>query len=194
MTRTPLIPLSAALLVPLALAGCGSSGGAYGGGSSTASAPAPATSVTSARAPALAVRKTSIGRALVDAKGRTLYMFGADSKNTSNCSGACASNWPPAAAPKTIKVGPGVAQRKLRAIKRSDGGRQLSYAGHPLYRYAGDAKPGQVNGQGLNAFGGVWNAVAPSGKAITGAAQQAAPAPAPSSPPSTDTTPSYGGY
>jgi predicted lipoprotein with Yx(FWY)xxD motif len=193
MTRTPLIPLSAALLVPLALAGCGSGGGAYGGGSSTASAPAPVTSVTSARAPALAVKKTSLGRTLVDAKGRTLYMFGADSKNTSNCSGACASNWPPAAAPKTIKVGSGVSKSSVRAIKRSDGSRQLSYAGHPLYRFIGDAKPGEVKGQGINAFGGIWHAVAPSGKAI-GVAAQAAPAPAPSAPPSTDTTPSYGGY
>jgi predicted lipoprotein with Yx(FWY)xxD motif len=172
----------------LAAAGCGS-GGSYGNsGGGNASSPSPAASVTPARAPALSVKKTSLGKVLVDAKGRTLYLFGADTKDRSNCTGACAGNWPPAAAPKKPKVGAGVSKRKLRVIKRSDGTRQLSYAGHPLYRFAGDGKSGDLKGQNVDAFGGVWNVVAPGGSAVTGAPkkQEQQPAPTP--------TPGYGGY
>jgi predicted lipoprotein with Yx(FWY)xxD motif len=179
MTRFRLISLGAAAILPLAAAACGSSG-SYGPGA-TAASPA-AAAVTSAKKPALAVRKTSLGRVLVDAKGRTLYQFGADTKNKSNCDGSCATNWPPAASPKKPKVGSGVSQRKLKVITRSDGKKQLSYAGHPLYRFVGDSKPGDVKGQGINAFGGVWYVVAPSGAAVTSSAQSQQPAPSPGYP------------
>jgi predicted lipoprotein with Yx(FWY)xxD motif len=193
MTRSRLIPPAAALLSLVAVAGCGSSGGAYGGGGGNASAASPAASVTAAKAPALAVRKTSLGKVIVDSRGRTLYMFGADTKNVSNCAGACATNWPPAAAPKKVKVGTGLSAKKVRAIKRSDGGRQISYAGHPLYRFAGDSKPGDVKGQGINAFGGIWTVVAPSGKAVSGSPPKSAPQPQPQ-PQTQPSYPSGGGY
>ena len=51
---------------------------------------------------------------------------------------------------------------------RSDGGTQLTYAGHPLYRYAGDQSPGDTNGQGLTQFGGGWDVVSPAGHKIEG--------------------------
>lgn len=153
-------PLAAVAVIA---AGCGS-GGSYGSASSPASA---ASGAVPARAPALKVKATSLGKVIVDGKGRTLYMFGADTKNKSNCAGACAQNWPPAAAPRKPKVGSGLSAKKLRVIKRADGTKQLSYAGHPLYRFAGDSSPGDVNGQGINAFGGVWNVVSPKGKAVT---------------------------
>src|SRR3954471_11395191 len=178
MKRTLLLPLAAPVLVA-ALAGCGGSGSAYGNNATAASPPPPATAAAHGRA--LTLRSTSLGRVIVDANGRTLYAFGHDLKNKSRCSGACASNWPPALSKSKPKVGAGIKQAKLRVIKRSDGGRQLSYAGHPLYRYAGDSKAGDVNGQGLNFFGGVWNVMSGGGKVVTHA------------PPSQSTTPSSGG-
>ena len=115
---------------------------------------------------ALQLRATSLGKVLVDSKKRTLYMLTADSKNSSSCSGACAANWPPAKAPSKPKVTSALKQSKLKVIKRSDGTKQLAYAGHPLYRFVGDSKPGDVNGQGINAFGGFWYVLAKSGKPV----------------------------
>jgi predicted lipoprotein with Yx(FWY)xxD motif len=177
MKRSPLLLPLAAPVVIAALAGCGSSGN-DATAATTASSPSAA---AAAKGRALAVRSTSLGKVVVDAKGRTLYAFGHDLKNKSRCSGACATNWPPALSPAKPKVGAGISKAKLRVIKRSDGGRQLSYAGHPLYRYIGDSKAGDVNGQGLNFFGGVWNVMSPAGKVVTKAPQ------------SQSTTPSTGG-
>jgi predicted lipoprotein with Yx(FWY)xxD motif len=109
-----------------------------------------------------------LGKVLVDGRGRTLYMFGRDSAGKSNCTGACAANWPPAGG--TPKPGSGVAKGSLKSIKRPDGSRQLAYAGHPLYRFSGDTAAGDTNGEGQNAFGGTWNAVAASGAAAKQAA------------------------
>jgi len=141
----------------------------------------PAGAAKAKKKPALALRTTSLGKVIVDSKGHTLYQFGADTKkNVSTCAGACAQNWPPAAAPSKPTVAKGLSQRKLKVIKRADGTKQLSYAGHPLYRFIADPKAGDVNGQGINAFGGLWHVVAASGKAITTTAQSGAnPAPAP---------------
>ena len=127
------------------------------------------------RSPALKLRSTSLGRVIVDSHGRTLYMFGADKTNRSHCKGGCAAAWPPAIAGRKPTVGAGLSRAKLKVIRRSDGRRQLSYAGHPLYRFSGDARAGDVNGDGLNEFGGIWHAVSRTGAA----AMQPAPAPAP---------------
>ena len=165
MKRSSLLPLASVPLLIAALAGCGSSSG-----TATAASPSPQASAASS-GKALKVSSTSLGRILVDSKGRTLYAFGHDLKNKSRCSGACASNWPPTVAPKKPKVGAGVSKAKLKVIKRSGGARQLSYAGHPLYRFSGDSAAGDTNGQGITAFGGTWHVVAPSGKVVTGAPQ-----------------------
>src|SRR4051812_5682850 len=101
---------------------------------------ATASSSTDKKKPAgtLQVRQTNtnLGKVLVDAKGRTLYELSADGKNKSTCSGACAANWPPAKSPAKPTVGSGVTKAKLKVITRDDGSKQLSYAGHPLYRFA----------------------------------------------------------
>src|SRR5689334_17351276 len=89
---------------------------------------------------ALQLRSTDLGRVIVDSKKHTLYMLTADGKNSSTCSDACAANWPPAKAPKKPKLGSGLSKDKLKVIKRSDGTKQLAYAGHPLYRFIGDSK------------------------------------------------------
>ena len=78
---------------------------------------------------------------LVDAKGRTLYLFEADKGPMSACGGACASVWPPLMTTGKPTAGPGVTASKLGTTKRSDGATEVTYNGHPLYTYAGDSAP-----------------------------------------------------
>jgi predicted lipoprotein with Yx(FWY)xxD motif len=80
----------------------------------------------------------------------TLYTFSKDTTGRSNCSGPCAKNWPPATAAGGISGG------KVTMIKRTDGTSQAALDGHPLYRFAGDRKAGDANGDRVNAFGGLW--------------------------------------
>jgi predicted lipoprotein with Yx(FWY)xxD motif len=122
----------------------------------------------------LELRKTSLGRVIVDAKGRTLYRFLHDHGTRSTCSGACAAAWPPALVKGKPTVGKGLAKRKVGTTRRADGTRQLTYRGHPLYRFAGDAnQPGKVTGQGINAFGGRWWVVDAKGRSVTKSAAAA---------------------
>lgn len=125
------------------------------------------TTAAKAKSPTLKLRNTSFGKVLVDKQGRTLYAFGHDKKDKSRCDGQCAGFWPPAGSPKKPTVGSGVTKSKLKVIKRSDGSRQLSYNGHPLYRYVGDGKPGDTNGENLSAFGGIWRVVSKDGKTVS---------------------------
>ena len=163
-------PAAAALVV----AGCG--GGASGstqqnnGQSAYGGAPA-AGSKTTANAGArgagtVALGKLKVGTALVDGQGRTLYLFEADKGSTSTCNSACASLWPPATTSGKPTAGPGVDAAKLGTTKRSDGTVEVTYNGHPLYRYAPDTKPGDATGQGLNQFGAPWYVLAASGNKI----------------------------
>jgi predicted lipoprotein with Yx(FWY)xxD motif len=147
-------PAVAALVV----AGCG--GG--GSGSTQQSKPAAA----SGAAATVSLSKLNVGNALVDGQGRTLYLFEADKGPMSTCNGACASLWPPATTSGKPKAGPGVDAAKLGTTKRSDGTLEVTYNGHPLYRYAPDTKAGQDAGQGLNQFGAKWYVLAASGSKI----------------------------
>jgi predicted lipoprotein with Yx(FWY)xxD motif len=115
----------------------------------------------------LGVRSTRLGRILVDARGHTLYLFKKDSGTKSSCFGACATAWPPLRATGKPTVSGGAKASMVATTKRSDGKPQVTYNGHPLYRFMGDSKPGDTNGQGLNAFGARWYAVSPTGKQIT---------------------------
>jgi predicted lipoprotein with Yx(FWY)xxD motif len=103
---------------------------------------------------------TRLGTVLVDGGGRTLYEFEKDKGPASRCSGACASVWPPLTGKPD--AGGGVAAAKLGTT--AGGG--VTYAGHPLYTYAGDGKPGDVKGQDLDQFGAEWYVLAPSGRVI----------------------------
>jgi predicted lipoprotein with Yx(FWY)xxD motif len=87
--------------------------------------------------------------------GMTVYTFAKDTNGMSNCNGACAQNWPPAK--PGSKTPSGIDKAKLTTITRSDGAKQLALAGKPLYNYVGDTKPGDANGNGVTAFGGVWS-------------------------------------
>jgi predicted lipoprotein with Yx(FWY)xxD motif len=114
-----------------------------------------------------------LGPILVDAAGRTLYLYTKDTPGTSTCTGPCATLWPPLTVPagSEPQAGPGVSGT-LGVIARPDGTRQVTINGQPLYRYSGDQGPGDVRGQGV---GNVWFVVKPSG------AQNATPLPAPAS-------------
>jgi predicted lipoprotein with Yx(FWY)xxD motif len=148
---------AAMVLVAAALlaAACGSSSPGSGGASGTSSSPASADS---------ALKTTTISgvTVLTSAKGFTLYWFVPDTSTKSNCNGSCAQIWPPVKGPAT--AGPGVTG-KLGTITRSDGSTQATYGGHPLYTYTADTAPGQANGNGINASGGVWHEVTASGAA-----------------------------
>jgi predicted lipoprotein with Yx(FWY)xxD motif len=145
--------------VIVAFSGCsgGSSTSRTGGGASTPT-----------RAPAsLTVRTvTPLGQILVDGSGRTLYLFEADSTKAATCSRACAQAWPPFLTSGSPHVGSGVTQSLLGTMTRSDGTRQVTYNGHPLYYFADDTKPGNTNGEGLTSFGAGWDAVSPAGNKI----------------------------
>jgi predicted lipoprotein with Yx(FWY)xxD motif len=114
----------------------------------------------------VALGKTTLGRVLVDARGRTLYLFAKDKGGRSACYGACATYWPPLASTAKPQAASGVRASSLALTKRTDGKRQVTYAGHPLYTFSLDTRAGQTSGQGLTDFGGSWNAVAASGRAV----------------------------
>ena len=99
------------------------------------------------------VADTSKGKALVDAKGMTLYTFDRDSAGKSACNGQCAQNWPP-----LMAGGNAAASGNWSVITRDDGAKQWAYKGKPLYTWAKDAKPGDVTGDGVN---NVWHVAAP---------------------------------
>ena len=131
------------------------------GGNSSSAAP-------TAAAGGNTVTEKTIGgqQVLVDSKGNTLYWFAIDTSAKSNCSGSCATYWPPVKGPVT--AGSGVTGT-LGTITRSDGTKQATYLGHPLYTYVGDKAPGDNKGNGLNISGGVWHEVTVSGGAAPAA-------------------------
>ena len=114
----------------------------------------------------VALRSTALGSVLVDARGHTLYLFGKDRHNRSACYGACATYWPTLSSTAKPRAGKGVRASLLGVIKRADGKRQVTYAGHPLYTFIADKKAGQTNGEGLTNFGAAWDAIAASGRAV----------------------------
>jgi predicted lipoprotein with Yx(FWY)xxD motif len=148
--------------VALIAAGCGG-GAAYG--SAVTSYPS-ATPAASTQAKTVAIRRTSLGDVLVDAQGRTLYLFEKDRGMTSRCSGTCASIWPQLTTTSKPTAGAGLSAVKVAVAKQPGGGREVTYAGHPLYTYAGDAKPGDTKGQGLAQFGAEWYVLSPDGHKI----------------------------
>jgi predicted lipoprotein with Yx(FWY)xxD motif len=106
------------------------------------------------------------GQILVDGHGRTLYLFTRDRGGKSRCYGDCARAWPPLLAHGQQVAGSGLEQAKLDTGPRRDGASQVTYAGHPLYYYVNDRKPGQILCQDVVEFGGTWLVVSPTGRAI----------------------------
>jgi predicted lipoprotein with Yx(FWY)xxD motif len=183
------VPLASALLV----AACGSAAASTSSPSSSPSSPASASTTGTV----ITTKAGSAGAFLTNASGRTVYLWAKDGMNKSDCSGACAAAWPPVPATGTLTATGGAKASDLGTITRSDGTKQVTYDGHPLYYFVGDSGPGQTAGQGSDAFGAKWWLVAPSGAQITGtdtaAAAAAAPAPAASSAQATPATSNAGG-
>ena len=159
--HTSLLLAAVALaLVALVVAGCG------GDDNASASSNANATGAT------VGVSDIDgLGKVLVDSKGLTVYLFEKDTGPKSTCSGACASDWPPVTAKGKPTAADGVTASMVGTTKRSDGQAQVTYDGHPLYRYAGDSEPGDAAGQGLDFYGAKWFVVSPDGQKVTGAAK-----------------------
>jgi predicted lipoprotein with Yx(FWY)xxD motif len=157
MTRSrPITFLASAAVIPLvalSIAACG------GGGAATAATPKTSTGSSAT----VGVANSSLGSILVNTTGRTLYLFKADVGTKSACTGACATAWPPLLATGKPTAGTGLTASKLGTITRSGGKQQVTYNGHPLYRFIKDQNPGQTTGQGVTAFGAAWFALTPSG-------------------------------
>lgn len=141
-------------------------------------------SAASPRAKVL-VRVTSVGGVLADARGHTLYSYAVDKGRIPACYGACASMWPPFLTGASPIAGIGAKAKLLGTTKRKDGKLQVTYAGHPLYFFSGDAKAGQIKGQG---FESSWWALAASGAKVKKTATTSTTPP----PPTTTTVPGYG--
>jgi predicted lipoprotein with Yx(FWY)xxD motif len=115
-----------------------------------------------ANSPVALVKLRRLGgvQVLTNASGFTLYWFAPDSPHHSACSGTCAAYWPPV----TGRPVAGEAMRgRLGTIERPGGALQVTYAGHPLYTYVGDAAPGQANGNNIDLNGGLWHEMAAAG-------------------------------
>jgi predicted lipoprotein with Yx(FWY)xxD motif len=171
------VALGAAVL----LAACGSSGSSasnttpgsgattttgggyspYGSSGSTTSAPTSAPPTTVTNAAVVNVVSTSLGLTLVDASGKTLYEFKPDPAGSSTCTGGCAQIWPPlTTTAATVVVGKGLTASLFKTVGSS---KIVAIAGHPLYRFSGDAKAGDTKGEG---FGGVWHVAGPVGNTM----------------------------
>jgi predicted lipoprotein with Yx(FWY)xxD motif len=116
------------------------------------------------------LQQTSLGQILADSHGKTLYFFAHDKGRKSTCYGACGAYWPALTTKGKPRAGAGVRKALLGTTRRRDGRLQVTYHGHPLYRFSGDTRAGDTTGEGLTDFGGVWDAVSPTGRAVQGGA------------------------
>jgi predicted lipoprotein with Yx(FWY)xxD motif len=147
----------------LVLAACGASGSSgYGGGYGAA----PTTPSAAGTAATVDLHNSSLGSILVDAQGKTLYLFEADKNGKSACSGPCATAWPPLLSKGAPQAAMGASASLIGTTARGDGGSQVTYAGHPLYYFVGDKAAGDVTGEGIDQFGAKWYVVGKDGKKI----------------------------
>lgn len=149
-----LVALSATALLTLSACGSGSS-------STTARQ---ATGGSGAGQHGVSVAQTSLGKVLVNSQGMTLYTLSADGQDHSTCSAQCLQFWP-AVAP----TGLGKLAMTTGHTTTPDGTAIATVAGHPVYTFSLDHAPGDVNGEGVNEFGGIWYAVSPTGQPVKNA-------------------------
>ena len=181
------IPLASALLATACSSAAASSPSSAPAAGSSASASATGTVITT--------HAGSAGAFLTDGSGRTVYLWAKDGMNMSACAGACAAAWPPVPATSKLTAAGGAKASDLGTITRSDGTKQVTYDGHPLYYFVGDSAAGQTNGQASDNFGAKWWLVASSGTKITAAdTAAAANAPAPSAPSAPGSSNAGGGW
>ncbi|MBV9415160.1 MAG: hypothetical protein JO363_09300 [Solirubrobacterales bacterium] len=163
------------IAVALALAACGSSSVAAtttpDRPSSTRVASAPAHQTVPHRTTrhtgrVIKVRPSQYGRILTNGGGRTIYLFTHDQSTVSTCYGPCAAAWPPVLTNGSPTATGSLASAPLGTTRRHDGTVQVTYAGHPLYYYIGDARAGEILCQNVDEFGGTWLIVSPHGTPI----------------------------
>lgn len=121
-----------------------------------------------ARAAKVQLRHTSLGTVLVDSSGFTVFRFSKDGQKKNTCAGTsgCSQTWPPLTTTGTPTAGPGAKASLLSTITLHGGVKQVTYAGHPLYRYFNASERGETAYVGAKEFGGTWEAVSSSGSAI----------------------------
>ena len=160
-TITFLVTAAVIPLTALALASCG-------GGTSDATASSAPPKTANGRSATVGVANVGqLGSILVDAKGRTVYLFEKDTGPKSTCFGACATEWPPVTTSGKPSPGSGVTASMLGTTTRSDGETQVTYNGHPLYLFEADQKPGDATGQNVDAFGAKWYVLSATGDKVT---------------------------
>ena len=161
-TRIRIGSAVAMVTVAVVVAACGSSSTNSSAASAANHAPA-----SSASAASVGTTSGTDGKYLVGSSGRALYLWVADPSDKSVCAGACAKFWPPLLTKSAPVAAGGVTAGQLGTIARSNGSKQVTYDGHPLYYFALDKSRGSITGQGSDNFGAKWWLVAPSGTAIT---------------------------
>jgi len=192
--------VGAALLVAACSSAASSSTGAAAAGT-PAGAASSSSSASASGGTVIETASSAAGMFLTNGSGRAVYLWVKDTGDTSNCSGACAGAWPPVTTTGSATASGGAKASDLGTITRSDGTKQVTYDGHPLYYFSGDSGPGTASGQGSDGFGAKWWLVAPTGSDVTasvtsftpGASAGAPAAPAPSAPTSAPASSSAGG-
>ncbi len=113
------------------------------------------------------VRGTARGKLLTDGAGLVLFAFSKDSRNADRCAPvrSCASVWPIVSTRGTPTAGPGV-KRALLGTIQVHGKSQVTYAGHPLYRYSAEPAPGATDYVGAHLSGGVWRGIRATGALV----------------------------
>jgi predicted lipoprotein with Yx(FWY)xxD motif len=184
--RHPRRAIAALSIAAVVLASCGGDDKASGTvappatDSAATQAPATASRATTpattgapaAAGPLVSLADTSLGKVIVAADGMTLYSFKPDSAGTPTCTGGCAGNWPAYFVPDgtELTAGPGLDASLLSVVAHPDGGTMLKYGDWPLYYFAGDQAPGDVNGQDVN---DVWYAIDATGTPLEGGSESA---------------------
>jgi predicted lipoprotein with Yx(FWY)xxD motif len=173
MRTTSRLLLALALPATLALAACSSSGATTAPSVAAPSVAAPSVAAPSeapsaapseaAGAATIALADNALGPIIVDAEGKTLYLFTKDTEGVSTCYDDCATNWPPLLATDAVSAGAGLDAAMLTTVDRTDGTKQVKYGDWPLYYFAADAAAGDTTGQGV---GGIWFVVGADGAAI----------------------------
>ncbi len=174
MTRSLGLAATAASAVAL-LAGCGSSSSSSSSSSTAASTAAStptqstAATTTAAATPGVTVQTKSgkLGTILAAGpKKMTVYLWEGDKGGASGCSGECAKAWPPVTTAGAPVAAGSALSADLGTITRSDGTKQVTYKGHPLYFFEKDGDAGDAYGQGSKAFGAGWYVLKPSGEKV----------------------------
>jgi predicted lipoprotein with Yx(FWY)xxD motif len=178
-----------AAAVALLAAACSS-----GSGTSSSQGAAAGSTAGGSGATVIKTASSSAGTILTDGSGRAVYLWVADSNGKSVCSGACAGAWPPVMASGTVTVSGSAKSSDLGSTTRSDGSKQVTYNGHPLYYFVGDAGSGTASGQGSDQFGAKWWLVSPAGSDVTASVSSFTAGGGGSSPASSAPTTSVGGY